>query len=122
MTAKKIVMIISGAAVPIGFILLVVGNEIAGDTVAHIGAGLSFGGGLVFIVTDYLDKHRGEPLPIKKLLVCAAIMAVGILITALILGAASQASGWTPVGYEVIMPMIPIILSIAACVWYWQAY
>ena len=120
MSREKIAMAVGGVVEAIGFILLLIGYESGNDALAYIGVALFFGGGIVLLVTWYLDRHPSGSFPIKKALVCLAILAVGIVAGVLLSSVASNATGWVPVGNEFLGIAIPLVLSIAACVWYWQ--
>ena len=120
--AKEKIAIIAGAVVElIGFILLYIGYKNGNDPFSYAGVTLALGGGIVLWIADYIDKHGSlGTFPIKKVLVCAAMLFAGIMVGVLFASAASNATGWVPVGNEFISAAIPICLSIAACIWYWQ--
>ena len=120
MSREKIAMAVGGVVEAIGFILLLIGYEIGNDALSYIGVALFFGGGIVLLVTWYLDRHPSGSFPIKKALVCLAILVVGIVAGVFITSFTSNATGWVPVGFEYLSVAIPIVLSIAACIWYWQ--
>ena len=115
---QKVATVITAICELTGFILMVVGNEIGEDILFYVGAALAFGVGLVFAIFLFIDTHAGEPLPIKKVLVCGIFLIAGAALAGLFVGVYTEPSGWTPVGYEILMASLPIILSILACVWY----
>ena len=120
MSREKIAMAVGGVVEVIGFILLFIGYESGIDLLAYIGVTLFLGGGIALLVAWYLDTHPSGSFPIKKALVCLAILIAGIVVGVFLSSAASNATGWVPVGFEYLSVAIPIVLSIAACIWYWQ--
>ena len=117
---QKIATIIMAVCLLTGFILMVVGNENGNDTLTYIGAALAFGLGIIYIIYMYVDSHQGEAFPFKKVFVCGLILLSGASLMGLWIGVMSSPTGWTPVGYEVLMPTLPLILSIIGCLWYWE--
>ena len=57
---------------------------------------------------------------VKKLFVCALILLAGAALSGVTAVLFSGGIGWTPVGNSTLMGGLPLLISIAVCIWYWS--
>lgn len=119
MTKVKAAMIVGGVIEVLGFVCFVAGVIADADILLYTGAGFFFVGGITLAIASYVEANPGS-FPVKKVLVCAAFLVAGGLLTGVLTSAISGAGGLDSVGFGIILPTIPLILSVGACIWYWQ--
>lgn len=77
---------------------------------------------IVMSLGVYATEHPGRALPVKKVLVCAGILAAGTVLSGLFGGALvnlGSSGGWTPVGNG-LTAFLPLLAGVIVCIWYWQ--
>ena len=85
-------------------------------------------GVVVILFTSFVGQ--GKAFPLKKILVCALILVVGTVLAGLLAAVAgsdgtafvSGGFGWLPVSSGVMTVAIPLVISIAVCIWYWETH
>lgn len=119
MTTNKIVMTAAAVFEVLGFVCFVAGVIADADVLLYLGAGLFFVGGITLAIASYVEANPGS-FPVKKVLVCAAFLIVGAVLTWVLTTVISGAGGLDSLGFAIILPTIPLVVSVAACIWYWQ--
>ena len=120
MTKAKIPMIIAAVVEVLGMIGFVAGVIADREPLLYLGTALFILGGIVLAITMWLEANPSTTLPIKKLLICAGILLVGAAVTYAVTVTVSGEGGWDTAGFEIILPTIPLIASVAVCAWFWQ--
>ena len=120
MSKTKIPMIIAAVVEVLGMIGFIAGVIADREPLLYLGTALFIVGGIVLAITMWVDANPSGSLPVKKLLICAAILLVGAAITYALTIIVSGEGGWDNAGFEIILPTIPLIVSVAACAWFWQ--
>ena len=119
MAKAKIPMLIGAVFEVLGFVSFVAGVIADADILLYLGAGLFFVGGITLAISMYVEANPGS-FPVKKVLVCAAFLIVGAILTGVLTSVISDAGGLDALGFAIILPTIPLVVSVAACIWYWQ--
>ena len=119
MAKSKIVMTAAGVLEVLGFVCFVAGVIADVDMLLYLGAGLFFVGGITLAIAMYVESNPGK-FPVKKVLVCSAFLIVGAILTWVLTTVISDAGGLDSLGFAIILPTIPLVVSVAACIWYWQ--
>lgn len=108
--------LVSTAFMLLGFGLLIYINNNGSSPLLIVLLVVSFVCDVVFLTLAF--PHFGR-LPLKKIFVCALILLAGAVLTGAAAVLFSETSGWTPVGYSALMGGLPLLISIAVCLWYW---
>ena len=120
MTKAKVPMIIAAVVEVLGMIGFIAGVIADREPLLYLGTGLFIVGGIVLAITMWVDAHPSGSLPVKKLLICAGVLLAGAAITYALTVTVSGEGGWDNAGFEIILPTIPLIASVAVCAWFWQ--
>lgn len=74
----------------------------------------------ILLLGIYATQHPYSKLPVKKVIVCTLIMLATLPLCVLFASWASNATGWAPVGNEVLSGIFPACIGIIVCIWYWN--
>ena len=119
MTQAKMPMIIGAVLEVLGFVCFVAGVIADADLLLYLGAALFFVGGIVLAISMYVEANPGK-FPVKKVLICAGMLLLGAALTCVLTTLISGAGGLDSLGFAIILPTVPLVVSVAFCVWYWQ--